>query len=241
MKASDHSGLRLACDILWSLDAGEAITLLLGMLRAAQIAPGVTSILLRPGTYLLPAVHGQRIFGSAAFALNDAVIYGLLFFLGLQLWLNRHRLGLGRAARVERRRGSRVALDAPVFVYGWMKDEPFSESTETVDVGELGGLIALSVKVVPSQELVLTNLQTDQDMHCRVARAMTGDNGKTLAGLTFLEASPNFWQIEFVSKAPHLLAEPHSGLFHGERLGRDEERRVPDAPVDSAKTISTGG
>jgi hypothetical protein len=201
MKASEQGWLRLACDIVWSLDAGETITILLALLRAAHIAPGVTNILLRPGIALVAAVYGARIPSNAAFALSDAVIYGLLFFVGMQLWLSRHRLGLGGGARADRRRGCRVALDAPVFVYGWLGDEPFSENTETLDVGELGGLIPLSVKVVPSQELVLTNLQTDQDMRCRVARTINREDGRSLAGLTFLEASAGFWQIEFLAKA----------------------------------------
>jgi hypothetical protein len=202
MKASEQGGLRLACEIVWSLDAGVTITILLALLRAAHIVPGATNILLRPGMALMAAVYGARVPSNAAFALSDAVIYGLFFFVGMHLWLNRHGLGLGEAARLDRRGGSRVALDAPVFVYGWREDEPFSEITETLNVSQLGGLIPLSVKVVPSQELVLTNLQTNQDMRCRVARSTTGENGKSLAGLTFLEASPGFWQIEFLSTAP---------------------------------------
>ena len=202
MNASGQGRLRLACEIVWSLDAGVTVTILLALLRAAHILPSVTNILLRPGMALVAAVYGARVPGNAAFALSDAVIYGLLFFVGMQLWLRRHGLGLGGAVQAERRHGSRVALDAPVFVYGWREDEPFSETTETLNVSELGGLIPLSVKVAPAQELVLTNLQTDQDMRCRVARTIKGEDGKSLAGLTFLEASPGFWQIEFLSTAP---------------------------------------
>jgi hypothetical protein len=210
MESCEPRGLRLACGIVWSLDAGITITILLGILRAAQIAPGVTDILLRPSYSLLPVVYGMRIPSSAALAFTDAGIYGLLVFAGMHLWLQARREGFSRATREDRRRGCRVALDAHVFVYGWLKDEPFSETTETLDVGELGGLIPLSVKVVPSQELLLTNLQTDQEMHCRVARAITRKDGKTLAGITFLEESRSFWQIEFLSKAPSSLIESHS-------------------------------
>jgi hypothetical protein len=202
MKASEQGGLRLACEIVWSLDAGVTITILLALLRAAHIAPDATNILLRPGMALVAAVYGASVPSNAAFALSDALIYGLLFFVGVHLWQKRHRPGFGGAVQAERRHGSRVALDAPVFVYGWREDEPFSETTETLNVSELGGFIPLSVKVAPSQELVLTNLQTNQDMRCRVARSTIGENGKSLAGLTFLEASPGFWQIEFLSTAP---------------------------------------
>jgi hypothetical protein len=217
MEARAHRRLRLACAIVWSLDAGISFTILLGVLRAAQIALALTNILLRPSFYLLDAVYGATIPSNAAFAFCDAAIYGLLVFVGVHLWSSRHRAGLGGAVHADRRRGSRVSLDARVFVYGWLQDEPFSESTATVDVSELGVLIPLSVKLAPSQELVLTNLQTDQDMRCRVARSITRDDGKSFAGLTFLQASPSFWQIEFLSKAPHSLFEPHSGRFQDGR------------------------
>jgi len=195
---------------VWSLDAGIAITIVLAIIRASHIALGVTDVLLRPSFYLLPFVYGQRTFSSAVFAFSDVIIYGFLAFVGIRLWPRRRRFGLGGAARAERRRGSRVALDAPVFVYGWVAGEPFAESTETVNVGELGGLIPLSVKVVPSQELLLTNLQTDQDVPCRVARSITREDGKTLAAITFLKAAPSFWQIEFLAKKPQGLSQAHS-------------------------------
>jgi hypothetical protein len=214
MEASGHRGLRLACEIVWSLDTGITITILLGILRAAQIAPGVTGGLLRLSFYLVRTAYGTRIPSSSALAFSDAAILGLVVFIGMHLWLSRRRRGFGGVG-ADRRRGSRVALDAPVFVYGWLEDEPFSENTETLNVGELGGLIPLSVKVVPSQELVLTNLQTEQDMRCRVARAMTGEDGKTLAGFTFLQASPSFWQIEFLTKARRSSIAPAPSILFG--------------------------
>jgi hypothetical protein len=99
----------------------------------------------------------------------------------------------------DRRRSYRVALTTPVFVYGWLADEPFSESTETLDVSGNGGLIRLSGTVIPSQELVLTNLQTDEVLTCRVARTTRPNEGTILAGLHFLQASPTFWQVDFIS------------------------------------------
>jgi hypothetical protein len=206
----DQKRLRLARAIVWSLDAGVMITILLAMFRVVGIAPGVIEILLRPASYLLAGLYGNRIPDRVAFALCDAVIYGLLSFVVMHLWSGRGRLARLGPAREDRRRGFRVGLATPVFVYGWLADEPFSEDTETLNVSEIGGLIPLSAKVVPSQELILTNLQTDTDMPCRVARSMTREDGKTLAALAFLEASPSFWQVEFASKTPRSLVEPHS-------------------------------
>jgi hypothetical protein len=195
---------------VWSLDAGVTITILLAMLRVAHIAPGVTEILLRPASYLLAGAYGNRIPDRVPFALCDAVVYGLLSFVVMHLWSGRGRLARPGPAREDRRRGFRAELTTPVFVYGWLADEPFSEDTETLNVSEIGGLIPLSAKVVPSQELILTNLRTDKDMPCRIARSTTREDGKTLAALAFLEASPSFWQVEFVSKTPRSLVEPHS-------------------------------
>jgi hypothetical protein len=93
-----------------------------------------------------------------------------------------------------------VALATPVSVYGWIDDQPFSESTETLNVSAGGGLIPLSVSVSPSQELILTNLQTDEDLTCRVTRSTRAPDGKILVGLDFMQVSPNFWQIDFISK-----------------------------------------
>jgi hypothetical protein len=141
-------------------------------------------------------------------SLVAGVAITLLLVVAIRLWLTRRRPLTRTPERKDRRRGSRVALATPVFVYGWLADEPFSENTETLNVSAVGGLIPLSAKVIPSQELILTNLQTNEDLPCRVARSITAEDGKTLAGLDFLQASPNFWQIDFVSNSPRSFIEP---------------------------------
>src|SRR5882672_5375159 len=119
------------------------------------------------------------------------VTIGLLT-VTIRLWLRRPRPLIRTPERKDRRHGYRVALATPVFVYGWLVDEPFSENTETLNVSAVGGLILLSATVIPSQELILTNLQTNEDLPCRVDRSIRAEDGKTLAGLDFLQASPNF-------------------------------------------------
>jgi hypothetical protein len=136
------------------------------------------------------------------------VVITLLLVVAIRLWSRRRRPLSRTPERKDRRRGSRVALATPVFVYGWLLDEPFSENTETLNVSAVGGLIPLSAKVIPLQELILTNLQTNEDLPCRVARSIRAQDGKTLAGLDFLQASPNFWQIDFVSNSPRSFTEP---------------------------------
>ena len=187
---------------------GIVITLLLAVLQAIHIAPRVTDILLRPGLYLARAVHSKSVLNTVVLALGDGVIYGLLLFVVMQ---SRRRRPLSRTPeQKDRRRSSRVALATPVFVYGWLADEPFAENTETLNVSAAGGLIQLSAKVIPSQELIITNLQTNEDLACRVARSIGTENGKTLAGLDFLLASPSFWQIDFVSNQQRSSTEPNS-------------------------------
>ncbi len=87
----------------------------------------------------------------------------------------------------------------PVFVYGRARGEPFSEHAETANVSAQGGLVELSVELQRSQTLLVTNLQTNEDLACRVARLVKTEGGKTLVGVEFLRPSPGFWSIDFTS------------------------------------------
>jgi hypothetical protein len=136
------------------------------------------------------------------------VLVILLLVFVIRLWSRRRPSPSRTPERKDRRRGSRVALATPVFVYGWLLDEPFSENTTTLNVSAAGGLIRLSAKVIPSQELILANLKTNEDLPCRVTRSIGAGDGKTLVGVDFLQASPNFWQIDIGSKSPGSFPEP---------------------------------
>jgi hypothetical protein len=140
-------------------------------------------------------------------SLVAGVAITLMLVVACGLWSRRRRPPSPTPERKDRRRGCRVALTTPVLVYGWLAAEPFSENTETLNVSAVGGLILLSAKVVLWQELILTNLQTSEDLRCRIARLNRVDDGKTLAGLDFLNASPTFWQIDFVSNSPPAVGE----------------------------------
>jgi hypothetical protein len=82
----------------------------------------------------------------------------------------------------------------PVMVYGRIGAEPFVEPTETINVSARGGLVVISADVACKQEVVLTNLQTEEDLLCSVARLIRSEKGQMLAGLEFLEVSPSFWR-----------------------------------------------
>ena len=81
----------------------------------------------------------------------------------------------------------------PVLIYGRSEDEPFQEQTETIDVSAHGGLMPVTVEVMKSQKLLLTNLLTNQELACRVARVVRTSQGQTLAGLEFVQPSKGFW------------------------------------------------
>ena len=94
----------------------------------------------------------------------------------------------------EQRRAQRLPIFLPVQVYGKLDGVPFSENTETINVSACGGLVPISAGVVRAQKLILTNLQTDQDLTCRVARLIRSERGQVLAGLEFLHSAPGFWR-----------------------------------------------
>jgi len=80
-----------------------------------------------------------------------------------------------------------------VLLYGHHEDEPFQEHAETIDVSALGGLVPLASGVLPSQKLILTNLLTNEELPCRVARIERRRDGTTLAGVEFLQEAAGFW------------------------------------------------
>ena len=113
---------------------------------------------------------------------------------------------LGRQARdtarppaAEQRRAHRVAASMPVLVYGHSVLAPFAEPATTANVSTTGGLVPLSTHVIRFQKLVVTNLQTNEDALCRVARLVRTDDGLTFAALEFLQPAPHFWAIDFTS------------------------------------------
>jgi hypothetical protein len=96
-----------------------------------------------------------------------------------------------------RRRDHRVAAFLPVFIYAHSHDEPFVEHAVTLNVSASGGLLSLSRDVAPSQELLIANTQTDEELTCRIARVTKTQAGTVLVGFEFLRPAPHFWSIEF--------------------------------------------
>jgi hypothetical protein len=95
----------------------------------------------------------------------------------------------------ERRRAQRVDLSAAVFLYGLENTEPFCEHSRTIDVSINGALVSANARLFVGQRILLTNLQTQQDLTCQVVRI---DTRRIAAALEFLERDPRFWRIDFI-------------------------------------------
>lgn len=208
MNASNQQRLTVAREILISLITGAGATLLLTAFRAAGLFPHVTDTLLRPGSLLARKLRAD----SFISALATGIVIGSLpfFIMHIRSWRRRkHSLSL----QTERRRARRVLLTNRVFVYGHLNEEPFSEATETLNVSSTGGLLSLSVKMEPLQNLILTNAQTEEDSFCRVARSEITEDGKILTAIEFIKPSSNFWQKESVSDSADSSIASHSEVL----------------------------
>lgn len=106
---------------------------------------------------------------------------------------------LGAVSKANRRRDHRVSAFLPVFIYGHSHDEPFVEHAITLNVSASGGLLSLSRELAPSQKLLVANMQTNEELPCRIARVIKTQAGNTLVGFEFLRPAPRFWSIEFRS------------------------------------------
>jgi hypothetical protein len=94
----------------------------------------------------------------------------------------------------DKRRAQRLPITMPVSVYGYVGEEPFLENTESINVSARGGLVAISATVDCRQKIILSNLQTDEDVECRIVRLVKSGTGQMLAGLEFPEVAPRFWR-----------------------------------------------
>jgi hypothetical protein len=205
VSATGPDRLRLTTQVLASLVIGASITLLLCILRTAAIFPRTVAALLRPGPYLIGKVGVHNMLLAVV---ADGAFYGLIPFIAMRLRRPRPP-ELGFQIQANRRRAQRVAVATPVFVYGWMKGEPFSENTETLNVSAIGGLMPLSVEVIPWQKLILVNSQSNEELPCRVVRSVHAANGSKSIGFEFLQASASFWQVEIVPSSSDSAIQAH--------------------------------
>lgn len=98
-------------------------------------------------------------------------------------------------ASAERRRTPRSSLYVPVFVYGYAADDqPFHESTNTLEVNANGGLVRLGAKVRHGQKLLVMNRMTEEERECYVVTlAKRPKHADLRVGIAFSKSSPSFW------------------------------------------------
>ena len=195
----------LTREILGSLLFGTSITLLIALLRAGGLLPeSIEDVVLRPGAYAARVARLNDMAGALIAALSDGVVLGLIPFAIVRMThLRRDRRPLGQARHlplVDRRKSSREPVEAQVFVYGYLRGEPFAEMTQTMNVSANGSLLKLSVQPSPLQELMLINPDTDEQLRCRVTRS-TMNGEKSATGVEFLGPSRTFWRPEPAAKS----------------------------------------
>src|SRR6202167_2373724 len=92
-----------------------------------------------------------------------------------------------------------VPLEVPVTVNGARtvegsdKREPFSETTQTVQVFGNGAVIRLASSVAAGQLLFLTNEKTKKEVVCQVVESKNYKNVSGYVELEFTESVVGFW------------------------------------------------
>ena len=96
------------------------------------------------------------------------------------------------------RRSQRVCLRLPIVV---LREGPgvnvASEETYTLIVNAHGALIHLALTVEIGQLLGIKNVQTMEELVCRVVNLGPDQTGKREVGVEFELPSPRFWRIAF--------------------------------------------
>jgi len=96
------------------------------------------------------------------------------------------------------RRSQRVCLRLPIVV---LREGPgtnvASEETHTLIVNAHGALIQLALTVEMGQFLGIKNMQTMEQLVCRVVNLGPEQAGKREVGIEFEHPSPRFWRIAF--------------------------------------------
>ena len=93
-----------------------------------------------------------------------------------------------------RRRSQRIQHKNAVMVRFRDDDKnSISEKTETMTVNDHGGLILLAATVKTQQIIHLENLNTGEELLCRVASLGQTLMGKTQVAVEFITPKPGFW------------------------------------------------
>jgi len=96
------------------------------------------------------------------------------------------------------RRSSRIPQAIGILLVGSdMEGKMFSEETSTVLLSRHGAGIISHYKLSPEQELILRRLDTNKETEVRVVGQIGAESGVYTYGVAFLDATDNFWGIDF--------------------------------------------
>jgi len=136
------------------------------------------------------------------------------------------------------RRSQRVCLRLPIVV---LREGPgtnvASEETHTLIVNAHGALIQLALTVEIGQLLGIKNMQTLEELVCRVVNLGPDQPGKREVGIEFELASPRFWRIAFppsdwTPRSPDAKAPtPHS------LSGKPQLKKTSGLPTEADKKV----
>jgi hypothetical protein len=108
-----------------------------------------------------------------------------------------------------RRRSKRVQHRSPVMVrFQSANKQSISEKTNTIIVNDHGALILLAAAVETQQIIRLENLNSGEELLCRVVNLGPTLMGKTQVAVEFIMPKPGFWGTVPNSKTLKLGRSP---------------------------------
>lgn len=119
----------------------------------------------------------------------------------------------------ERQRTDAVCVDILLRLEGSLEStdpgqpgQPFQESTRTMIVFPLGGVVRLAAKVVRGQLVTVTNLNSRHRMICRIVNVREYPNMKAYVEFELTQPAPAFWGVSFHQEAagPPAVRAPSS-------------------------------
>jgi hypothetical protein len=110
-----------------------------------------------------------------------------------------------------------------------------SEETHTLIVNAHGALIQLALTVEIGQLLGIKNMQTLEELVCRVVNLGPDQPGKREVGIEFELASPRFWRIAFppsdwTPRSPDAKAPTAHSLS-----GKPQQKKTSGLPAEADK------
>jgi hypothetical protein len=97
-----------------------------------------------------------------------------------------------------RRRSKRVVLRVPLRLSAVTPDgKRISIEAQSLVVNAHGGLLDVGMEMIAGQEILLSNLKTENVTAGKVLRVEGSEQGRFLVAFEFQFPAPNFWPVSF--------------------------------------------